>query len=188
VGFRVADRLRAAEAFGAYEPKISKFRAHWARGQIVGRDAVLLKPQTYMNASGDAVLAVVAFFNIDPEGVLVIHDELDLPWTEVRIKKGGGHAGHNGVRSIAERLGTQDFVRVRVGIGSGGGGGTASGSGNGSGNGKGSGRRPAVLAPFDPSEEAALPGVLDRAAFAVRAVIASGVGPAQNALHGKLPP
>ena len=70
-----------------------------------------------MNLSGDSVQPAAAFLKVAPADIIVVHDELDLPWNDVRLKVGGGHAGHNGLRSIIQRLGTPDFVRVRVGIG-----------------------------------------------------------------------
>jgi PTH1 family peptidyl-tRNA hydrolase len=79
-------------------------------------DALLLKPQTYMNLSGDSVQPCAAFFKVPTTRIIVIHDELDVPFGEVRLKQGGGHGGHNGLRSIMQRLGP-DFLRIRVGIG-----------------------------------------------------------------------
>lgn len=81
------------------------------------REVVLVKPQSYMNTSGGPISKLCAQYKIKPEEVLVIHDELDIPEGDVRIKVGGGHAGHNGLRSIIDKLGSRDFSRVRVGIG-----------------------------------------------------------------------
>ena len=77
----------------------------------------LLKPSTYMNRSGQAVLALASFYKILPDEILVVHDELDLPPGGIKMKKGGGHAGHNGLKDIAARLATSDFWRLRIGIG-----------------------------------------------------------------------
>ncbi len=77
----------------------------------------VLKPQTYMNLSGESVQPFMAWHNISPDNLLVIHDELDIPFNDLRLKTGGGLAGHNGLKSIAQRLGTQDFHRLRIGIG-----------------------------------------------------------------------
>lgn len=77
----------------------------------------LLKPATFMNRSGQAVSRLAAFFRIPPENILVIHDELDLPPGVVRLKRGGGHGGHNGLRDIVTQLGSKDFFRLRIGIG-----------------------------------------------------------------------
>ena len=82
-----------------------------------GHELWLLEPQTYMNASGRAVAALARFYKITPEEMLVVHDELDLPPGGAKIKQGGGHAGHNGLRDIIEKLGTPDFWRLRIGIG-----------------------------------------------------------------------
>lgn len=83
-----------------------------------GPDKVyFLKPQTFMNLSGESVQALISFFKIDVENILVVHDELDLPFGTIAFKKGGGLAGHNGLKSITEKLGTQEFRRLRVGIG-----------------------------------------------------------------------
>ena len=114
VGFMVVDRLAAADDHIRFR---KKFSSEFAKIEIRNEDALLLKPQTYMNLSGDAVQPCAAFFKIPPSQVIVVHDELDVPFGEIRIKKGGGHAGHNGLRSIIQRLATPDFVRVRVGIG-----------------------------------------------------------------------
>jgi PTH1 family peptidyl-tRNA hydrolase len=115
VGFLVADALRQSAGWPEYKPK---FSGVWTRGELSsGAPVALLKPQTYMNLSGDSVQPASAFLKIAPSDVIVVHDELDLPWRDVRLKFGGGHAGNNGVRSVALRLGTPDFVRVRIGIG-----------------------------------------------------------------------
>ncbi|MFN0280488.1 MAG: aminoacyl-tRNA hydrolase [Kineosporiaceae bacterium] len=82
-----------------------------------GPRAVLAKPTSYMNESGGQVSGLLRFFKVDPAHVLVVHDELDLPFGEVRLKRGGGEAGHNGLRSVSQSIGTRDYCRVRVGIG-----------------------------------------------------------------------
>jgi PTH1 family peptidyl-tRNA hydrolase len=105
-----------------------RFSAHRARADVAevrlppvggrpGPRAVLAKPSSYMNESGGPVSGLVRFFKIDPAHVLVIHDELDLPFGEVRLKRGGGEAGHNGLRSVSQSIGTREYCRVRVGIG-----------------------------------------------------------------------
>jgi PTH1 family peptidyl-tRNA hydrolase len=165
VGFMVVDRLRAAHGLPDFREKFS--------GLFTKGDALaLLEPQTFMNLSGDSVQPAAAFLKVDPGEIVVVHDELDLPWGEVRLKVGGGHAGHNGLRSLIQRLGTPEFVRVRVGIG----------------------RPPPgfrgdvadfVLADFDAMERAELPDVVDRAASAVDRVRKDGVAAAMNALNTK---
>ncbi len=113
IGFMVVDALARRSKADAFR---AKFSAELARTEIKGEDAWLLKPMTYMNLSGDSVQPCAAFFKIPPERVIVIHDELDLPFGDIRLKRGGGHAGHNGLRSIIGRMGA-DFCRVRFGIG-----------------------------------------------------------------------
>ncbi|MBU2985298.1 aminoacyl-tRNA hydrolase [Saccharophagus degradans] len=95
-----------------------KFFGHFSRVNINGKDVRLLVPTTYMNRSGQAVAAVCQFYKIPPEAVLVVHDELDLPPGKARLKIGGGHGGHNGLRDIISSLGNnKDFGRLRLGIG-----------------------------------------------------------------------
>lgn len=114
VGFQVVDELSRVASADAFR---EKFTGEYARGRLGAEDVVLLKPATYMNLSGQSVQPAAAFFKVEPSSIVVVHDELDLPFGDVRLKKGGGHAGHNGLRSLIERLGTAEFVRVRVGIG-----------------------------------------------------------------------
>ncbi|HHQ43095.1 MAG TPA: aminoacyl-tRNA hydrolase, partial [Chromatiales bacterium] len=94
-----------------------RFRARLARAEVHGRDLRLLEPLTYMNHSGEAVAAVARFYRYPLEAILVVHDDLDLPPGAVRLKRGGGHGGHNGLRDIIARLGSRDFLRLRLGIG-----------------------------------------------------------------------
>lgn len=95
----------------------SKFLGIAGRLKSIGHEAWLLKPTTFMNTSGRSVAALAKFYKIAPEAILVIHDELDLPPGGVKMKKGGGHGGHNGLKDIAAHLGTNDFWRLRLGIG-----------------------------------------------------------------------
>jgi PTH1 family peptidyl-tRNA hydrolase len=113
-GFMAADELARRLRI-----EISQEKCHSliGRGRIETAQIVLAKPQTYMNESGRAVAALLQDFSVSPDDLIVIHDELDLPLGTVRIKTGGGHGGHNGLRSIIEFLGTSDFTRVRMGIG-----------------------------------------------------------------------
>jgi PTH1 family peptidyl-tRNA hydrolase len=167
VGFMVADALRHAEGWPDFK---TKFSGMWTRGELGGVPVTLLTPQTFMNLSGESVQPAAAFLKVAPHNVIVVHDELDLAWRDVRLKLGGGHAGNNGVRSIIERMGTADFVRVRVGIG----------------------KPPAgfrgggadwVLSGFDPVERAELPDVLGLAMAAVRAVVKDGVAAAMGQVN-----
>lgn len=95
----------------------SKFHGLVARSQWEGREICLLKPQTFMNVSGRAVGALAQFYKIEPRHILVVHDELDLPPGGVKLKFGGGHGGHNGLKDILAHLGTKEFWRLRIGIG-----------------------------------------------------------------------
>ena len=95
----------------------SKFHGLVARANMHGNEVHLLKPQTFMNISGRAVGAVAQFYKIEPAQILVVHDELDLPPGSAKLKLGGGHGGHNGLKDIIAHLGTKDFWRLRIGIG-----------------------------------------------------------------------
>jgi PTH1 family peptidyl-tRNA hydrolase len=114
VGWMVVDAIAAAHGFGAWS---SKFKGMVAKGKIDGVDVVLLKPQTYMNLSGESVRPAMDFYKAKPGDVVVVHDELDIAFGALRAKIGGGDAGHNGLKSITQHLGTADYVRVRFGIG-----------------------------------------------------------------------
>jgi peptidyl-tRNA hydrolase, PTH1 family len=92
-------------------------KARVACTKIAGEDIVLARPQTYMNNSGQAVTPLAKRFNVPPEDIIVIHDDLDLPLGRIRVRKGGSSGGHNGVESIIRELGSRDFIRVRIGIG-----------------------------------------------------------------------
>ncbi len=113
VGFMVADRL-AARTSASFQ---RKFKADLARLLLDSVEVWLLKPQTFMNVSGDSVQPMTAFYAIAPEEMLVVHDDIELPLGELRLKEGGGHAGHNGLRSIIDRLGSRQFNRLRFGVG-----------------------------------------------------------------------
>src|SRR5688572_8824772 len=95
----------------------SKFGGDVTLCEIAGQRTVLVKPMEYMNVSGRSVQRVAAFYQVEPRDIVVVHDEIDLELGRLQVKIGGGHAGHNGVRSIAQDLGTSDFVRLRIGVG-----------------------------------------------------------------------
>lgn len=95
----------------------SKFKAEISKARVATEDCWLMKPATFMNASGEAVGSFARFHRLAPEEILVIHDELDLPPGGIRLKQGGGHGGHNGIRSIESHLGSANFWRIRIGIG-----------------------------------------------------------------------
>lgn len=114
-GFWWLDALAKNESLNLrYEVK---FYGLIARGHVHGHEVILLKPQTFMNVSGRSVAAVAQFYKIAPEEMLVVHDELDLQPGIARLKTGGGHGGHNGLKDIIAHLGTKDFWRLRLGIG-----------------------------------------------------------------------
>jgi len=113
IGFMAVDDIHRHYSFQSFR---SKFQGEVADGTIDGEKGLLLKPTTYMNESGRSVAEAARFYKIEPENVIVLHDELDLAPGKIRVKKGGGLAGHNGLKSIAAHIGP-DFHRVRIGIG-----------------------------------------------------------------------
>lgn len=113
-GFLFLDRLAASENLSLTRKNFSGITGEWNYG---GHRLVLLKPQTFMNRSGQSVMPALQFHKLPLSQLIVIHDELDLPYGTVRFKQGGGHGGHNGLRSIMEQLGKGDFIRLRIGIG-----------------------------------------------------------------------
>ena len=115
VGFWWVDELARSENLTFKND--AKFHAQLVRGTLHGQEVWLLKPQTFMNLSGRAVGAVAQFYKIAPAEILVVHDELDLQPGIARLKTGGGHGGHNGLKDIIAHLGTKDFWRLRLGIG-----------------------------------------------------------------------
>jgi PTH1 family peptidyl-tRNA hydrolase len=156
-----------AERIGA-RFKAHKTRNEVAEGRFAGQPVTLAKPRTYMNLSGGPVAALASFYKLLPERIVVIHDELDIPFGAVRLKLGGGDNGHNGLRSITSALGTRDYFRVRFGIG------------------RPNGRMdPAtfVLRDFSAVERKELPLAIDRCADAVEALLSQGLPAAQNTFH-----
>lgn len=112
-GFWFADQL--ADDMGAAFRKEKRFHGAFARGRFANTDLMLLKPGTFMNASGEAVQPLLAFYKFNPAEILVVHDDLDLPVGTARLKMGGGHGGHNGLRSIHQHIG-EGYARLRIGI------------------------------------------------------------------------
>jgi PTH1 family peptidyl-tRNA hydrolase len=158
----LADRMRAPF-------KRDRSRARVAVGRLAGYPVTLAKPQSFMNLSGRPVAALRTFYKIPVERIVVIHDELDVPFGTVRLKQGGGDNGHNGLRSVTAALGSRDYLRVRVGIG------------------RPPGRMdPAdfVLHDFSAAERKVLPDVLERCADAVEVLLQRGLAAAQNEFHG----
>ena len=164
VGWLVVDEL-ARRHDGQWR---SKFSGRLAEIRIDGHKVALLKPETYMNDSGRSVQAAARFFKVDPDAVLVDHDERDLAAGRLQLRLGGGLAGHNGLRSVASGLGSPDFLRLRVGVGR---------------PERGDPRRLAdwVLSDFDPHEDAE--AIVSRAADAVEALDADGLESAQRQVN-----
>jgi PTH1 family peptidyl-tRNA hydrolase len=161
VGFMVADEL-ARRHGGSWR---AKFSGDLAEMRLDGLRLALLKPQTYMNESGRSVGSAVRFFKVDPETLLVVHDEVDLEPGRLQVRLGGGFAGHNGLRSVAQLLGTGDFARLRIGVGR---------------PERGDPRPVAdfVLSPFAPDVD--VEGLVARAADAVETIAREGLEEAQN--------
>ena len=113
IGFMAVDRIAGDHGFGPWK---AKFQGEIAEGRLGGDKAILLKPATFMNLSGQSVGEAMRFYKLEPADVIVFHDELDLAPAKVRVKQGGGHAGHNGLRSIHQHIGP-DYARVRLGVG-----------------------------------------------------------------------
>ena len=151
------------------------FKTHKANATVAearlspgGPKLILAKPNSFMNLSGGPVAALLRFYDLDADQLIVLHDELDIRFDTIRLKSGGGHGGHNGVRDIAAAIGTPDFVRVRIGIG------------------RPPGRQDAadfVLKPFTGAEREVLPSLLSDAADATELVITDGLLAAQARFH-----
>jgi peptidyl-tRNA hydrolase, PTH1 family len=166
-GFLVLDQLARQHHIPVQQ---TIFEAQIGKGLIDGNAAYLAKPQTFMNRSGISVGKLMSYFRIDMEDAVVVHDDLDLPFGTIRLKKGGGHGGHKGLISLIEHLGGADFYRVRFGIG----------------------RPPRkemvegyVLSPFSAEELPSLPALLGDAAEAVRDILLSGIAAAMDKHHKK---
>ena len=160
-GWMVADEL-ARRHGGSFR---SKFSGRLAETRLGDARIALLEPETYMNESGRSIAAAARFFKVAPDGVLVVHDDVDLDVGRLQARLGGGLAGHNGLRSIATALGTQEFLRLRVGVGR-----PARGD-----------RRPVadyVLSPFEPEDD--VDALVASAADAVESVVADGLDVTQR--------
>jgi PTH1 family peptidyl-tRNA hydrolase len=166
LGWLVVDEL-ARRHNGSWR---GKFHGQIAEIRIDGHKVALLKPETFMNDSGRSISDAMRYFKLAPDSVLVVHDESDLPTGRLQVRLGGGLAGHNGLRSIAQQLGTPDFLRLRVGVGR-----PERGD-----------RRPLadyLLADFEPHEDP--DGLVAAAADAVETLDAEGLEAAQRAINGK---
>ena len=114
MGYKAIDVLSSDENI---EIRRNKFHSLIGQGRIAGKKVILVKPETYMNRSGIAVREAAMYFNVAPENLIVIYDDIDLPSGSIRIRKSGGAGTHNGMKSVVEQLGTKDFVRIRIGVG-----------------------------------------------------------------------
>ena len=166
LGFMVADLLaaRMGETFKVHK----RSGAEIVTGRLAHRPVVLAKPRTYMNESGRQVGPLAKFYSVAAEDIIVIHDELDIEFGQIRLKQGGGEGGHNGLRSLVNALGTKNFHRVRIGIG------------------RPPGRKdPAafVLETFSAAERPQVPTICEVAADATELLIEAGLEPAQNQVH-----
>jgi PTH1 family peptidyl-tRNA hydrolase len=162
----VADRLAAR--LGSTFKVHKKSGAEILTGRLSGRSVVLAKPRCYMNESGRQVGPLAKFYSVPAAGVVVIHDDLDIAFGQIRLKIDGGEGGHNGLRSVAVALGTKEFQRVRIGIG------------------RPPGRKdPAtfVLENFTAAERAEVPAVCEHAADAAELLLELGLESAQNRVH-----
>lgn len=166
-GFLAVDKLA-----GLYGIDFDRkdFEAHWGKGKIEGIPVLLAKPQTFMNLSGVAVRNLAGFFRVELRDVIVVHDDLDLPFETIRLKEGGGHGGHRGLMSIVDHFGDSGFVRVRLGIGR-----------------PGEQMAPEhyVLQPFSSEEEKNLPGVLERVCGAIKVMITEDIQKAMSQYHNR---
>lgn len=172
VGAMVVDELarRAGVSLTRHKSRaqVAEFRMGVLPGGMPGPKVVAAVPSSYMNESGGPVSSLLSYFSLTPENLLVTHDEMDIPFDVVRLKKGGGEGGHNGLRSISKSTGTRDYTRVRVGVG------------------RPPGRMdPAdhVLRDFSATERKTLPLLIDTAADAAEAVVTEGLLAAQQKFH-----
>jgi PTH1 family peptidyl-tRNA hydrolase len=168
VGAMVLDELASRAGIRLAAGKGARARALSGEGRLAGRRVVLARPTTYMNESGGPVRGLLDYHHIDPADLVVVHDELDIPFATVRLKRGGGEGGHNGLRAVTRSLGTKDYLRVRVGIG------------------RPPGRQdPAdfVLKDFSSAERRELGLLLVEAADATELLLTRGLDTAQNLVH-----
>jgi peptidyl-tRNA hydrolase, PTH1 family len=168
IGFRVVDEFVGRHGSLGFR---SRFEGEVVSFDVSGKRIVVLKPVTYMNRSGYSVSAALSFYKLEPSAVLVVHDELDLELGVLRLKIGGGEAGHNGLRSITEQLGTKEYGRLRCGIGRG-----AAFNGT---------VVDYVLDGFAPVEQPQVVQLIDRAVEAIEHVIGRGLASAMNVTNRK---
>lgn len=165
VGFEAVDAI-ASEIGASWEEK-RQFKCLWAKGNFAGQSVILAKPQTYMNLSGESVAPLVRYSNATAADLLVIQDDIDLPVGRMRVRKNGSCGGHNGIRNIIERLGTQDFARLKLGVGK-----------------DKSDVIAHVLGKFDPATRQTMDRVVAEAVKAAAAILCDGPDRAMNAYNG----
>jgi len=166
IGFMVAEQFAAAQNVAL---KKKGYQGLYGTGSFAGDDLTVLLPQTFMNLSGSSVGAAFKTMRLAPEDLIVVHDDIDLPFGTIRIKAGGGHGGHNGIRNIRQVLGTGDFIRLKIGVG-----------------------RPEhgdvadyVLRPFSTDEEKSLGAVLANAVEVIESLLLKGVQSAMNEFNSR---
>lgn len=168
VGFEVVDAI-AAELGVEWETK-KAFSCLMAKGVFAGMPVLLVKPQTYMNLSGDSVAPVVKYHNATTADLVVVQDDIDIPLGRIRIRKNGSCGGHNGIRNIIERLGSQSFIRLKVGVGK--------DKSNVIGH---------VLGKFDPASRTTVDKVVSASVQAVASILLDGADKAMNVFNGWTP-
>ncbi len=170
IGFQVVDRLSEIKQIVV---RTKRFKALYGKGRIDRQDVLVVKPMTFMNLSGEAVEKVVAFFHAGMEDLIVVHDDLDLPFGRLRIKRRGGDGGHQGIRSIIDSLGQNTFLRLKVGIGK-----------------PPKGREAAdyVLGSFNEVEKSQLAWVVSQAAECLTVMLLEGIETAMNRYQRKITP
>jgi len=167
IGFMVADRF--AERFGI-QLKKKGHQGIYGVGRCNGEESTVLLPQTFMNLSGASVGSALRSLGIDPGDLIVIHDDIDLPFGQLKFKSGGGHGGHNGIRHIRQVLGHGDFIRCKLGVGRPVGGGEVVSH---------------VLKPFNAAERKSLDRVLDGTVEALQILIGQGLKAAMNEFNNR---
>ena len=167
IGFLAVDRLAKVNSTTI---RTKRFKSHFGTGWIDSQQVILIKPMTFMNRSGEAVRRVADFFHLTMEDLIVLHDDLDLPFGRLRFKQRGGDGGHQGVRSIIEKMGGNNFLRLKIGIGR-----------------PRQGMDPAdyVLGLFDKNEQSQLDQILSEAAEAVKVMLLEGLEKAMNQFQKK---
>jgi peptidyl-tRNA hydrolase, PTH1 family len=165
-GFVVCDRFAARHRFPAFA---TKFQGQFTRGKVGTADVALLKPQTYMNLSGDSVAEALRYLPVQTADLVVVYDEMDIPAGKLRLRRFGGSAGHNGMKSVIERIGSEDFPRIRIGVGRSAAGRDAVGH---------------LLGKTPASERERFSATIELAVDALEAVVATGFEAAMNRFNG----